>query len=439
VSRFVLVQLPFFRLLGSHNDRGPLDLAYLAGHLAAEHDVAILNLDYSGSKVFCSWGDLFMRSGLIANALEPMSPILLEAAERILGQKPTHVVLSAGDSLTPWVDLGNAFVASRLARVIRGISSVRIYAVGPRVRDLPDAWRVPFDADALTAPELLALLTRDLIGDLHSAPATDPVTFYSCPPRFDLSEDASTYDVLMTALGCPRSCTFCDARHSVFRTLPMESISADIAARNCQSLDIGDSVFLPSVTRAAELKAAFRENGFSGSLACEMTIEHVTPARMEALADLGVTELKVGVEAADEATLARMGKRSSAKAAVAAARLAREYGFRLTAYVLLGGPICDPVASAHKTLELCRELAADSYVVNVWAYDQPVSVTDCHFSWDLVCRYGLQDVIHNFLTLPCTKPNLGEILDYAREEPAKVENSGLCTPSRTSTSPPRHT
>jgi hypothetical protein len=57
-----LLQPPFFRLAGSHNDRPLMNLAYASGFLAdAGIPHVLVNADWLGSPVHVPWRQLFLN------------------------------------------------------------------------------------------------------------------------------------------------------------------------------------------------------------------------------------------------------------------------------------------------------------------------------------------------------------------------------------------
>ena len=428
-SLVVLVQPPFFRLLGSHNDRGPLELAYMARYLE-RHEVpsVVLNLDYTGAQVHCSWRNLYERSHLLAQALEGGTGLLYESAELILGHDPRCVVISAGDSLTPWVDLGNAWIASGLASMLKGFG-IPVFGVGPRFRGVPSSVLEPFEATISDAPMSAAvetLLQKLGIPAQWLTPAG--ITAPNVTPYISADSTSSKYDVVMTSLGCVKACSFCDAASMRYQEIDIETVARDVSLRNIRHIDIGDAIFLPRPARLASLSYAIRSAVSAyPTFSCELSMDMTGEAQLERLSDFGIVEVKIGIESGDDGSIAVMNKRHSADEVIGAADRIAAAGLDLTVYVLLGGPIPDTQGAARRTLDMCEKLQANDYVINVWAYNRPSPrPTDTHFSWDLVLEYGLEDIIEDFWELqPTEKRSLGRIIEIRQ-------------PGRRASSPPSY-
>jgi len=69
----------------------------------------------------------------------------------------------------------------------------------------------------------------------------------------------------------------------------------------------------------------------------ELNPQTVTPALLEALRDIGVNRLTVGIQILDDATLNRIGRRHNAETAVQAVRMAQDAGFRNIGIDLIAG------------------------------------------------------------------------------------------------------
>lgn len=410
MARIVFAQPPFFRLVGSHNDRGPLELAYISQWISGSaNECLVVNLDFTGAVAHCTWKNLYERSHFLAQALTGESPILYEAAETILGLDPDLVFLSAGDSMTPWVDLGNGGITWLLGQLIRS-NGIPVIGVGPRLAELSQDQRGCFTA---------TISAWDRIGGLRSSEAVKLPDGDLDPRRLLPSIDdhsGSRYDVVITSLGCVKDCMFCDARIQPYQEIPAEFVARDVAQRPADRLDIGDAIFLPREQRLSEIRRYLDLlDSRPRSYSCELSVGLARPDAIKRLAEFGVNEVKIGVESADTDSIKIMGKRQSTLDIVGACQAVRDAGLSLTVYVLLGGPVPNPLGAAQRTLDLCSRLPANDFVINVWAYNRKHSkLTDTHFSWALVEEYGLGDIMSDFFKLQAThKSAIGRIINVS--------------------------
>ena len=161
-ERVVLLQPPYLRLVGSHNDRIPLELCYLNAYLRDAGIVGtVFNADWTGTSTYIEWKKLFSNSVFLEMAVEGQSPLFDETLERILPFDPTIVVLSAADNLTPWVDLGNAYSTAILSQRLRKLGIYTI-GVGPFFSHVPEKFINDFDSilTGIASPSIVDIVQR---------------------------------------------------------------------------------------------------------------------------------------------------------------------------------------------------------------------------------------------------------------------------------------
>ncbi|MFL6072487.1 MAG: B12-binding domain-containing radical SAM protein [Mycobacteriales bacterium] len=394
----VLVQPPYLRAAGSHNDRLPLELCYLAGYLhRAGIEAPVLNADATGADCYIPWRELFANFGHVMAAADGDSMLFSETVERVMSCRPEVVVVAAADSVTPWVDVGNAYISAELSRRLRRLG-VYTVGVGPFYTEVPGKFIDAFDAILRggPSPSIVQLVRSRPVGAVVDGEPHD----LSVLPHLKV-EPAGTCrdDVVMTAFGCPFTCTFCLAASQRYRRVPVEAVAADVAARRPGLLDLGDAVLPLWPGRVGELAARLAPLG--RAYTCEVSVTSITPPALDALQALGVVAVKMGVESGDDAQLEAMGKHQTRDDTLAAAKLIKERGLRLTAYVLLGGPTAIE-GTAARTLSLCEEINADDYVINVWGHHDLAERDfryDGHFSAHLVDQWGLGVWMPRFFAL----------------------------------------
>jgi radical SAM superfamily enzyme YgiQ (UPF0313 family) len=404
----VLVAPPYLRLVGSHNDRIPLELAYLQRYLrSASHSTTLLNADATGATVYLSWRRLFANHRYLAAAVRDGSPLFDETIERIMSFSPTVAVVAAADAVTPWVDLGNPYVSAAIASRLRGYGIYTV-GVGPFFARIPTRFLESFDAILVgqASPTIAEVVDRMPTGVISGRPHNPLVL-----PDLDSVPAHGRDDVVMTALGCPLSCRFCFAAQSPYRALPLPTVVSDIHARRSTMLDIGDSILPLGRERLQELARDLGEHSYEFS--CEVSVRTCTELNLQALWNLGVRSVKLGVESASARQLSAWNKRQTVNEARDAVKRIRELGFHLTIYVLLGGP-GSSIEDAHATLDLCSNLSADDYVVNVYAFHDLETRDfrfDAHFSQTLVNEYHLEPIMNSFFALQADrKRGLGQLL-----------------------------
>lgn len=404
----LLLQPPFLRLVGSHNDRLPLELAYLNGYLRRNgFSTVMLNADGTGAALYVKWSRLFENFDLFERAVEGDSSLYDETIERVLTFEPDTVIVAAGDAITPWVDLGNAYFAAELSRRLRSYDIYTV-GVGPFFAAVPEKFAACFDTVLVGAasPSIIDLVRQHPCEPVIRGKPMD----ISKPPLFSPVIPDGRADVFMTALGCPQHCTFCFAAGSGSLRIPLDVVFRDVSNRSSPNLDIGDAIFTLSAKRIYQLAEVLRPLG--KTYACEVSARTVNEESLAALRELGVTTVKLGIEVADDRTLVDMRKNQTVSMMLDAIELIRKHDFSLVAYVLLGGN--SSPAEAERTLEFCRRVRPDDLVVNVLAYHDLESRDfryDSHFSRRLAREWQVQDILPGFFELQsAVKSGLGRLI-----------------------------
>jgi tRNA A37 methylthiotransferase MiaB len=134
---------------------------------------------------------------------------------------------------------------------------------------------------------------------------------------------------------------------------------------------------------------------------------------VEMLRKLNVTVVKMGVENVGAKFNATSEKDQKTDGIRHAAKLLKDAGIHVVAYLLLGGETS--VEEYEETLAFCKEVGFDSYVINVWSYPMDELTTakyryDAHFSTEKLKRWEIpMEIVEKYLDLHASKggnPNL---------------------------------
>src|SRR6202034_971418 len=102
----------------------------------------------------------------------------------------------------------------------------------------------------------------------------------------------STYDVVMTSMGCVRRCTFCDAANLRYEQIEPSLIAEDILGRSRRHLDIGDAILLPRQARLDVVKQAIDAYAHDAlSFSSELSLDLTSESHLQTLIDFGVIEV----------------------------------------------------------------------------------------------------------------------------------------------------
>jgi radical SAM superfamily enzyme YgiQ (UPF0313 family) len=403
----LLVQPPYLRLFGSHNNRVPLELHYLHRYLAdAGIPSQVLNLDKTEASVSIPWSRLYENSGFIDAFLSGASPLLDEAIERIATIAPDVVVIAGGESLTPWADLGSPYVAAKLSEALR-LQGMYTVGTGPFLVKAPGRFTSAFDSMLLGAasPSISQIVRHKPTGEI--AGVGMPPT---ARPLFGTLDHWDIANVIMTTVGCPLTCNFCLGASTGSQSIHVDTVVADIESRSSRSLEIGDAIFPISPARLRDVAPALA--GLNREFSCELSVAKCKQPLLDDLRAMGITQIKVGIESGSDLQLGEMGKRQSVLDIENAIGAAQAAGISVTGYVILGGPMAKQ--RALETLELCERLGLDDLVVNVLSHFDLGTrdfSRDAHWSRFLAEHWGVADVMPRFFPLQAThKAGIGRLL-----------------------------
>lgn len=412
-ARVVLLNPPFFRAVGSHNDNAPLQLCYMSRFLHdANIDHVVYNADSTGAGKFWKWGRLFDRFDLFKQAVEGNSAVIFETVENILSMEPEAVFVNSADSFLPTVDYGNAFIARHVATLLRthGVYTVgcgMFYSLDPLLADSVDCVY-----KGLADPKIIDILERKPRHEVIQS--ADEI---SVIPEFSHVIPKSYRDnVVMSAVGCAWKCSFCLSPKISPRVneIPLERVVADVGSRRSETLYWGDMVFPLKVKRLRAIRDGLREAGVVKKFSCESRVDTLSPDKLEVMAEMGVKLVKVGVESFSDSALQVMNKKTSREAIERGVKLLDDFGMKKVAYIMLGGPGVSNDAYL-ETLTFCESVGFDHYVVNIWGYDG-IGLRDyrydAHFSAEGVARWGIDwEVLQRFLDLQHSlNPTVGALI-----------------------------
>lgn len=406
-AKVVLLQPPFFRVCGSHNDRAPLELCYASCFLEdAGISHVVVNADYSGSRTHLPWRKLFENEAYLRAAVDGQHAVLDECTEMVMQFAPEQVVIAAGDSCIPTKDFGSPYIAARVSERLRAYG-VRTIGIGPIFLKDPAPFGPFFDGffGSLVNRSLVDVLLGETPDVVEGSPIGELPLFSQVVPP------GHATDYVMSNFGCSFDCSFCLApgvTNSRVLFQPTGVFLRDLFERSkvleSQKLYVADMIFPLNVRRMRLLADALDGAGFV--LSCESRTDTARPELLEPMRRMGVQTVKVGLEAMDDEALTSMQKRQTVEKEERALTVLKEYGFRVVGYLILGD-FYPSVAAMERTLARAHALTADGlvqdWVVNVAAYETMAwdeRKMDAHFSLASARRQGVpEEIVWKFLDL----------------------------------------
>ena len=124
----VLLAPPYYRVLGSHNNRAAVSLTYLSAYLEqAGISHVVYDADYTPAETF--WGMRYMFDNYqpFVDAVDGNSGLYGEVTEIVMSFKPSAVVILGAEPLIATKDWANPFIAAHYARLLRALG---VFTIG---------------------------------------------------------------------------------------------------------------------------------------------------------------------------------------------------------------------------------------------------------------------------------------------------------------------
>jgi anaerobic magnesium-protoporphyrin IX monomethyl ester cyclase len=169
---------------------------------------------------------------------------------------------------------------------------------------------------------------------------------------------------IVTSRGCPGRCTFCNAHdlfggHCAFRDAKsvVDEIEDLVRRQGFEEIHVWDDNFTTWKRRVFEIRDELARRGLHVpiSLAGGIRADSAGEEVLEALRDMGVYALAVGVESGDQAVLDAANKGTTLEQVRGVFRRARALGFETSAFFMLG-LLGDTPTSLRRTIDFALEL-----------------------------------------------------------------------------------
>jgi anaerobic magnesium-protoporphyrin IX monomethyl ester cyclase len=394
--KVLLVDPPFYRLIGFYNRYFPLGLVSVGTALRdAGHEVTVYDADYNESPSIIGNACL---TGYYQRYLDSFhqteNAVWAQMRGTIAEVRPDVVGITACTACA-----ASAFRVARISKEINPACPVVIGGPHATVRAeeilriCPDVDYVVRGEGEVTATELLGVVADSRADVDRRVEAVSGVSFRMggsirhnlprerikdldafAPPDRSLMMNRATYSsedmgLIMTSRGCPFACTFCATDNRQVRYRSIAHILGEIrhvkAAWGTVHFTLKDDSFTVNKKRVAAFCDALARENLRIGWECNTRVDLVNEDMLRRMKRAGCNSVKVGIESGSEAVLGRMNKGITLAQVRAAAGLLRKVGLHWTGYFLIGTP-GETIEDIYKTLDLMYEVEPDFAALGVY-------------------------------------------------------------------------
>jgi anaerobic magnesium-protoporphyrin IX monomethyl ester cyclase len=429
MARVLLVNPPFYRIMGSHYNGISLGIAYIAAVLNKEgHDAWTYNADYLNSQEY-------LRARNFRHTMEyqtifddPDHEIWNEVAQCITTFEPDWVGYTGYTANLKAIQILSSKVHRLLPSVRQLVGGVLSTLDPDLLRKLPDvdvAIRGEGEYTTLalvneSPPETLPGVSwnRDFSGNLGGnkyarSPAIRELDQLPFPERNKLwgisksfqAEEGSGVDAsyIITTRGCPFRCSFCASPNIWGRTninfrstsnivdemrylkenfwitqhIDYGMLSANSSSKSLllkRSLSIVDNtivyfvddVFTLKPSRTKSLLRGIIDSGLDMPWKCESRADRIDDEMATLMAEAGCKRVKLGFESGSDRILRQITKDETKEEMFRGVRCLKRAGIPITAYFMAGFP-GETDDDLRETIDFARSIEADFYSLSILA------------------------------------------------------------------------
>jgi anaerobic magnesium-protoporphyrin IX monomethyl ester cyclase len=379
MMRALLVNPPFYRLMGSHYNGLPLGIAYVAAAMnRAGHDAWLYNADFAAEDSYGSAYNLYRQSDCIHDRVAIDAPLIRECADSILAFEPDVVGYTCYTATIPVVANVSRRVAAARPKIWQIVGGPHVSLDDCVLRRFPD-----INTAVLGEGEDAILNITDMIGtppsqripkrirDVSALALPERKKFWG-PSRPMTATEYALCDIssIVTARGCPWRCRYCASQfiwpQVIARSVAsvLSEVTHLLAVRPGKEIHFVDDTFTFNAKRALAIMAGIVDLGVPVPWRCEARADTISVPIADAMATSGCRMVKIGIESGSDRILREMRKGETKDAMRAAVSLLHARGIAVTAYLMAGYP-GETDDDLRQTIDFARELAADHYSVSM--------------------------------------------------------------------------
>ncbi len=416
MARVLLVNPPFYRLLGSHYNANSLGIAYIAAYLNKQgHEAWLYNADYLSDKKYSNLKKLFQNFNNYKNYFKDTENTLWhEVKDKILSFKPE------------WVGYTSYTANVSAIKII----SDKVRAVNPDVKQVIGGVHATLDKNILNTltsidysiqregEEAMTSLVSNkdpknipgvvlrkngslinngiapVIKDIDNLPMPERDKFWGIPLPERKNVDVS---YINTIRGCPYKCTYCASpfhwdrkttrlrspesvieemkhlkEHYWHATKYDYSASANISEKDSLKIEDNtlvyfvDDVFTVHKKRVKKLLRMMIDEKLGMKWKCEARADHLDEEICELMHEAGCERVKIGFESGSNRILSQIKKLETREEMLKGAAMLKKAKVPFSGYFMAGFP-GETDDDVRETIDFAKKVEADYYSLSVLA------------------------------------------------------------------------
>ncbi len=416
-ARVLLVNPPFYRLLGSHYNANSLGIAYIAAYLNENgHDAWLYNADYLNQREYAALREIFDSFTDYTHFFENENdPIWEEVSQKIIDFKPDWIGYTSYTANISAIDIISKKVSkmnSTIKQVIGGTHATLDGLILEKLKKIDYSIRREGEeamlalVNGVDPRKISGVVSRDGIGfcnngDANVIKSIDDLPFPERNKLYNISESEKPYvDVsyICSIRGCPYRCNYCASPYSWKRDKTQyrspDSVIAEMkyvkknhwdtkklydysASANTQSKEalkiidntivyFVDDVFTIKKPRVKNILRQMIDQDLGMDWKCEARTDHFDEEICELMSKAGCVRVKLGFESGSDRILKEIQKDETKEDMRRGTKMLKEAGVPFTAYFMTGFP-GETDEDLKETIEFAKEIEADYYSLSVMA------------------------------------------------------------------------
>ena len=416
MSRVLLVNPPFYRLLGSHYNANSLGIAYIASYLNQHgHDCNLYNADYQSKSSFTKYSIIHREKGFNSykSYFEDINnDIWEEVVENIIRYEPEWVGYTSYTANISSIDIISKKVKQRnpnIKQVIGGVHATLDHNLLNKLKHIDfsvqrEGEKAMLSLVSGTHPSTISgVVCREgkkiiNIGDADVNKHIDELPFPERDKFWNVNEEEkSIIDVsyICSIRGCPYRCNYCASpfhwKRDKTQYRSPESVLCEMrhlkdnywndkqydytASGNSQDKSeliikdntivyFVDDIFTIKKPRVKQILNGMIEENLNMPWKCEARTDHLDEEIAQLMKDADCQRVKLGFESGSDKILKDIQKDETTDDMIKGAKLLKEAGVPFTAYFMTGFPN-ETDEDLKKTIELAEKIEADYYVLSI--------------------------------------------------------------------------